>query len=436
VQIHCALAAYHTAAGRAERDRATRGDHFSRAAGLLSAARQMQYDEQLPILGLGQLALARARTPAAGPPALPGTARMQATRLRRRSSSTHARCAAAWSADGRRRGQREGGADACNMAAVPASCIGSTACGWQGNMDAAKRDLESDLKSVAAAPAPCSQNSAHGRQGDMEAARRDFEKAAGMRSNGRTNISALLALANLRFRQARARPRPRPARAPPRPRAQRRLPRARARRPCPVFAPRRQRWRARLALAPGSARRCRARAARAPRRGRAQHAAGAREAGACLGCPPRRALVRPRGRWPRGALTRAGAQGAYAEALAGYARALRAHPGAPAEVRPAPAPAPASSPARPPRAATDPGLCARWRHFKPVHGCPRAEQRRERQVRLGLAACHFRLGRLPAARAAFRRALALAPGSAEALLGLAVIALAGPDPERCAQGHL
>jgi len=71
-----------------------------------------------------------------------------------------------------------------------------------------------------------------------------------------------------------------------------------------------------------------------------------------------------------------------------------------------------------------------------VHGCARAEQRRERQVRLGLAACHFRLGRLPAAGAAFRRALALAPGSAEALLGLAVIALAGPDPERCAQGHL
>ena len=77
-------------------------------------------------------------------------------------------------------------------------------------------------------------------------------------------------------------------------------------------------------------------------------------------------------------------QGAYKEALAAYTRALRAHPGAPAEVR------------------------------------------------LGLAACHFRLGRLPAARAAFQRTLDLSPGCAEALLGLAVIAFAGPDPERCA----
>lgn len=80
-------------------------------------------------------------------------------------------------------------------------------------MDAAKRDLKSDLESVAAVPAPRNRNSAHGRQGDMEAARRDFEKAAGMKSNGRTNISALLALANQRFRQARrARARGPPAR--------------------------------------------------------------------------------------------------------------------------------------------------------------------------------------------------------------------------------
>lgn len=75
-------------------------------------------------------------------------------------------------------------------------------------------------------------------------------------------------------------------------------------------------------------------------------------------------------------------QGAYTEALAAYTRALQAHPGAPAEVR------------------------------------------------LGLAACYFRLGRLAAARAAFQRTLALAPGCAEALLGLAVIAFAGPDAER------
>ena len=61
VHIHCALAAYHTAAGRAERDRSARAKHFERARALLSAARQVAHDEQLVLLGLGQLSLAEAR---------------------------------------------------------------------------------------------------------------------------------------------------------------------------------------------------------------------------------------------------------------------------------------------------------------------------------------------------------------------------------------
>ena len=63
VHIHCALAAYHTAAGRAERDRSARSKHFEQARALLSAARQIAHDEQLVLLGLGQLSLAEARPP-------------------------------------------------------------------------------------------------------------------------------------------------------------------------------------------------------------------------------------------------------------------------------------------------------------------------------------------------------------------------------------
>ena len=63
LQIFCALAAYHTAAGRAEQDRVTRNEHFARAAQLLGKARQIDYNEQLPALGQGQLALARVGRP-------------------------------------------------------------------------------------------------------------------------------------------------------------------------------------------------------------------------------------------------------------------------------------------------------------------------------------------------------------------------------------
>lgn len=46
------------------------------------------------------------------------------------------------------------------------------------------------------------------------------------------------------------------------------------------------------------------------------------------------------------------------------------------------------------------------------------------EVRLGIAACYFRLGEVPKAEAAYRRVLELDPGSTQALLGLAVMELA------------
>lgn len=45
------------------------------------------------------------------------------------------------------------------------------------------------------------------------------------------------------------------------------------------------------------------------------------------------------------------------------------------------------------------------------------------EVRLGIAACHFRLGSMARAGAAFQRALDLDPGCTQALLGLAVLRL-------------
>lgn len=59
LQIFCALAAYYTAEGRKQRDRNARTEQFARAAQLLGSARQIDYEDQLPLLGLGQLELAR-----------------------------------------------------------------------------------------------------------------------------------------------------------------------------------------------------------------------------------------------------------------------------------------------------------------------------------------------------------------------------------------
>lgn len=75
-------------------------------------------------------------------------------------------------------------------------------------------------------------------------------------------------------------------------------------------------------------------------------------------------------------------QGNYNAALGHYRKALREHPGAPAEVR------------------------------------------------LGLAACLFRLGQVSQAKAAYQRTLDLSPSSGEALLGLAVIAFNSKDAEK------
>lgn len=62
LQIFCALAAYHTAEGRSQQDRTRRTEQFTKAAELLVSARQIDYEDQLPFLGLGELDLARVRS--------------------------------------------------------------------------------------------------------------------------------------------------------------------------------------------------------------------------------------------------------------------------------------------------------------------------------------------------------------------------------------
>ena len=54
-------------------------------------------------------------------------------------------------------------------------------------------------------------------------------------------------------------------------------------------------------------------------------------------------------------------------------------------------------------------------------GCPP-------QVRLGIGACHFRLGNFAKARAAYLRVLQLAPGNTPALVGLAVLTMNASTP--------
>jgi Flp pilus assembly protein TadD len=51
-------------------------------------------------------------------------------------------------------------------------------------------------------------------------------------------------------------------------------------------------------------------------------------------------------------------------------------------------------------------------------------------VRLGIAACHFHMGQLAAAGAAFERVLALDAHNPEALMGLAVIRLSGSNVQQ------
>eukprot|EP00884_Botryococcus_braunii_P015610 jgi/Botrbrau1/2732/Bobra.0164s0012.1 len=59
IQIFCALASYHTRKGRIEKDRAKKTEEFQLATTFLNTARGINVGEQLPHIGLGQLALAK-----------------------------------------------------------------------------------------------------------------------------------------------------------------------------------------------------------------------------------------------------------------------------------------------------------------------------------------------------------------------------------------
>eukprot|EP00873_Tetraselmis_striata_P036611 jgi/Tetstr1/456875/TSEL_043547.t1 len=61
IQIFCALASYYTAQGAGERDRSKRNVAFNQAQVHLRQAAQIDFDEQLPKLGAGQLALAQGK---------------------------------------------------------------------------------------------------------------------------------------------------------------------------------------------------------------------------------------------------------------------------------------------------------------------------------------------------------------------------------------
>lgn len=61
VQLLCAAAAFDTARGRAERDRGARNEIFARAGGLLTQARALDFNDQMPYLGNAQLSLAKVR---------------------------------------------------------------------------------------------------------------------------------------------------------------------------------------------------------------------------------------------------------------------------------------------------------------------------------------------------------------------------------------
>ncbi|MCJ1422133.1 hypothetical protein MMC29_000012 [Sticta canariensis] len=59
IQLLCALGSYHTTLGGTQKDRAAQNSHFATASSLFSRALTVSYQELLPHLGLGQLALAR-----------------------------------------------------------------------------------------------------------------------------------------------------------------------------------------------------------------------------------------------------------------------------------------------------------------------------------------------------------------------------------------
>jgi hypothetical protein len=59
VQLLCAAAAFDTALGRGKLDRGARNEILARAGGLLSQARALDFQDQLPSLGSAQLSLAK-----------------------------------------------------------------------------------------------------------------------------------------------------------------------------------------------------------------------------------------------------------------------------------------------------------------------------------------------------------------------------------------
>lgn len=68
-------------------------------------------------------------------------------------------------------------------------------------------------------------------------------------------------------------------------------------------------------------------------------------------------------------------------------------------------------------------MCCRYQEAIRLHpGCPA-------EVRLGLAACYFRLGQLERAKKAYERVVQLSPTCAEALYGLAVLRFSSSQGE-------
>ena len=61
IQLLCALGSYHTTLASRSKERSAQNTSFATASTLFSSALKISYQELLPHLGLGQLALARVR---------------------------------------------------------------------------------------------------------------------------------------------------------------------------------------------------------------------------------------------------------------------------------------------------------------------------------------------------------------------------------------
>lgn len=61
LQIHCAVASYHLSKAQMAKDRAQKNDSLTVATNHLNKAITIDVNEQLPIMGLGQVARAKVR---------------------------------------------------------------------------------------------------------------------------------------------------------------------------------------------------------------------------------------------------------------------------------------------------------------------------------------------------------------------------------------